>query len=643
MICILPFSNGKGQTIDSSRIGIPQKPVTGIKLTGIDKYPSIFIRYQDFDMLRHNFENLPQNTVGKRNRIIRAWFSNNENEKEKATQEFIRYWKDYSKRWTEEKLNTERPDGVSLRGIWRTIQLYDIVESFGYLTEEDRKEYRDVLIRSVELALGNDPANLRTIPIENLGWRLSNIWTDVFLAAGWVGLAFPEIPQANQWVEFAVNELIWQTENGTWDGAWHECPRYHLYQMKITINFAIALYNRTGINLFENSSIKSQGEWCIHFSTPRDKVAGIAAKEKDGVVMSLGLGDSTWGENMGVLNILANYIQNIDTRLSQDLMWIWQRSGFKGTEEPVSDLLINTKLKASDKVNLKSAITASKGYIVMRDKHDTDDEVWFMLKCGKVSMCGHENGDANSFSLMAFGTPLALDAGSGDYGDPNHRAWNKRTISHNVVAFRSPGEDDPGKYDSSGWVDGEVLNWQTSDEIDYSATDASKANKVDKYVRHVVFVKPNYFVIKDEIISKKESSYLLHSPADTIIWNNNLISLYTPWHTQLDVHVLQPQQIPVPNEREGSIGAWTKNNPETRSWYKFKKQKYIELRANAGEDYITVLQPRKDGLAPVKTKLLEDGSIEVIVEGRKDNIKFTDDKVKITKGKKVFEYKYKKQ
>lgn len=635
LISLLSQLCGKSR-IDTAQIGIPEKPIKNITLKPIDKFPSIIVRYQDYDRLKANFDALPSDAPAKRNKMVRAWFSPNEQDRVKATQEFVSFWKNYSQRWTKERLAAQRADGVAMRGVWRAVHLYDIVASYGYLTDSERTEFRDALVQAVEYALGSDPDNMRVPSMENLGWRLSNIWTDVALAPGVVAMAFPELPQAKKWLEFSVNELLWGTENGTWDGAWHECPRYHLYQMKITVNFLIALRNRTGIDLFTHPDIKAQGRWCVDFATPRDLVAGKAANQPSGVVLSLGLGDSTWGENMGVINLLAGCLKDSDPLLSQQLMWLWSRSGFTSSEEPLSDLLIDNNLKAAKSVALTSTIAPTKGYVLMRDAHDTPDEVWFMLKCGKTSMCGHENGDANSFSLMAFGTPLALDAGSGDYGDPNHRAWNKRSVSHNVVAFSKGAQQE---LESSAWVDGQVLNFQTNKAVDYSATDASAANNVERYVRHVVFVKPHYFVIRDEIKSDKSSVFLLHSPAERIEWDKHKVSLYTPWNTWLDMHVLAPARELTPNEREGQIGAWTNRVPDTRSWYKFKTQKYIEVNANACEDFITVLQPCKEGTPQLKATLSADGkSVEVLIDGRKDTIKFTDNGVSIAKGRDIFEY-----
>ena len=91
-------------------------------------------------------------------------------------------------------------------------------------------------------------------------------------------------------------------------------------------------------------------------------------------------------------------------------------SGYIYSEEPVLDLLIDRSLPVTAPQNMGSDICPQRGYILMRDKFETDDEIWFLLKCGKTSM--HDHADKNSFSLIAYGTPMALDAGAADYNDP---------------------------------------------------------------------------------------------------------------------------------------------------------------------------------------------------------------------------------
>lgn len=613
---------GYDSDVTVGEMKLPNYEFDYIKLSQIEEYPNIIVRKSDYTFYKKNYKALPENSEAKKSSIVRAWFSDDENDRFKATEEFKKYWKNYSKKWDIPRYTSNTfgdqvkvPDGVALRGIWRTVHLYDLVRGFGYLTNEEINEYKNRLVQVVENSIGSNPDMLNLPGEEMYSWRHSNMWSDVAISAGMVALAFPELPQSEKWINFAVNEILWMLEEGTWDGAWHECPRYHLYEMKTVGNFFICLYNRTGINFFQHPAIHALAKWCVDFSTPKDIVAGKEAGCPDGVIMSPGIGDSLWGENMGILNIFAPFVSETDEILAQEMVWTWKNSGHRFSQEAVTDLYINPDLP-SVSPKLGSKVSNIKGHILMRSNPNTDEDIWMLLKCGRVSMCGHENGDANSFSLFAYGVPMSLDSGSGDYNDPNHRKWNKKSISHNVVVFRSENESDFDKYNDSKWEDGHIIKWESNEKYDYSITDASYANDVKKYFRHVLFIKPYFFVVWDEIESDRESSFMLHSPCKEIKWYDNRIVFDTHENTQLEVVSILPLRSLVPNEYSGQIGAWTYKKAKTDCWYQFRTQKFIEIRGFENEDYLTLLYPKKSNSGDIDVKFnTVDNIIKVKLNG----------------------------
>ena len=557
--------------------------------------PALLFTADDFNILKSQYAMIPDNAKGKKFDVHEAWFSENETLQKEQTQWWIDYWKNYSERWTAEALSDPRPDGVSMRGIWRTMHLFDIVVSWGYLSESDVDEYRNAVVNAVELALGADTNNLGA----NIDpdFRTHNIYTDVFLAAGLVGLSFPDLEQSNHWIKFAEQEMNYQFETsifGSEDlGAWHECPRYHGYVLKLYTQYFLAVRNRTGIDYFQRNEFKSLTRWFVKFSTPKVELAGNA-------VLIPGIGDTTWDtEWHGPLNIIAQQYKETDPELSKALAWIWKEAGSPYDVEHTMDILIDPGI-VSEEQNLSSLISEEKGHILMRARHGQDDEIWFMLKCGKRSLNGHENGDWNSFSLIAYGQPMALDAGAGDYNDDHSRNWNKKAWAHNMVLFRDADETDPLNYNPQKWEDGSVLLWHTDNEVDYSITDASEPSLSAKNIRHVIFMKPDYFIIKDEIEPfalqfNRESSWLLHTLTNkNLEWGKRYITSHTLNNTALDIHVVLPERDLVANEWEGRIGAWIPGEDEEDDFYGYKYQKYFEVRGKKSENYLTVINPRKE-------------------------------------------------
>lgn len=614
----------------------------------IKKFPCMILKAEDEDKLRGNYNQLPAEFIKKTEPAIRIFLNGGTDiEKQKVTQKFIEYWQNYNKKWTPKNLRKDDPDGVAMRGIWRCIHLYDVVQSFGMLSEKDRISFRDSLVKSIELAIGNDAKHPIVTPTK--GFRNMNIWTDVVLAAGVTGLAFPELPQSKDWVQFAMDEVNWQLNTGEWEGCWHESSRYHMYMLKLCGQFFEILNNRTGIDMFQHPAIKRMCQWAVSYSTPLTTVVNNPANIPDGISLMPAIGDASWApEEYFMLNFYARHYLKTDPELAELLVWQWNRSGSPVVGEPVMVLLIDPTLKATKPKTLTSQISKKKGYLLMRDKFDTSDEIWFLQKSGVPSLSGHENADRNSFSLFAYGYPLALDAGSGNYNDPRHRAWHKQTISHNAVVFeyyKNPG--DLSKVSSQKWLAGEVIKWSTTKEADYSETDASEASGVERNVRKVLFVKPDYFVIQDEIKSVQNSYWLLHTTAQNFSWNDQSVSCETPWGVNLDVFVLSPERPIDRTVREGAIGDWVdektvaieprngeriKQKSTESDFFPFRFQKYLAISGKPNENFLIVLQPRQSNAPKLNIRKLDNSKIEVVCGKRKDIIEFTATGVNLNKG-----------
>lgn len=621
----------------------------------ITSYPCLILNAAEKDKLKKNYNQL--SLADKRLELpVKAWITDgNADEKAKATQFFIKYWKEYNKKWTVANLKKDNPDGVGMRGIWRCIHFYDAVQALGMLQESDRIEFRDSLVKSIELALGNDAKHPKIT--SNIGFRHMNIWGDVVLSAGITGMAFPELPQSKDWVQFAMNEINWQLTTGEWDGCWHESARYHMWQLNICGQFFEILKNRTGIDMFQHPSIKRMCEWAVTYSTPLTTVPVLKNPKPNGISLMPAIGDASWEpESYGMLNLYARQYVKTDPRLSEKLQWQWLSSGSTTSGcTSATVLLIDPSIKSQKPALLTSSISKRKGYVLMRDKFDTPDDVWFLQKSGEPSYSGHENADRNSFSLFADGVPLAMDAGSGNYNDPRHFAWHKKTISHNAIIFedsKHPGEI--LQYKSQKIVTGNVLAWKTTVEADFSSLDASAASDVERNVRNVLFVKPDYFVIYDEIKSKQNSYWLLHTPAEKFDWKEHSVDCITPWGVNLNLFVLSPERTVDTTVRDGAIGDWVdastnvieprtgqrlKAKGKENDFWPFRYQKYLAIPGKPNENFLMVLQPHRTTTPLLKIKKISETKIEVQDGNRKDVIEFVDGGVQLKKGEKVISFK----
>ena len=183
-----------------------------------------------------------------------------------------------------------------------------------------------------------------------------------------------------------------------------------------------------------------------------------------------------------------------------------------------------------------------------------------------------------------------MDSGSGAYSDPAHKAWNDKAIAHNTVVFGDR---------SQARKDGRILAFSSKPEADYSVTDASSPAGVERYVRHVVFVKPDYFVIWDQLTATEPANWVIHTTATDFEWREHQVRCLTPWQVNLDVHVLLPETPLKPGVEQGRFETVDKgpDNP-----LRFPAQAYLKIPNAPGANFLTVLHPLKAGEAPLTIK-----------------------------------------
>jgi len=224
-----------------------------------------------------------------------------------------------------------------------------------------------------------------------------------------------------------------------------------------------------------------------------------------------------------------------------------------------------------------SRIFRSKGLIMARSNWKWDvpgkraNGTWFTFHCGDY-FGDHVHNDINGFSISHNGGELALDAGryDDDWGVEVDSAMDvkqsqffnyyRRTIAHNSVLVFDPdekfsmgmlndgGQKDllrpeenktyrnvPEDYEQGNFPSEDGIatcdwasnpgRWETGDITAYKATrnymyvrgDGAKAyssHKMKDFVRRIVYLQPNLFVIMDRVVSTKpefKKTWLLHS------------------------------------------------------------------------------------------------------------------------------------
>jgi hypothetical protein len=189
-----------------------------------------------------------------------------------------------------------------------------------------------------------------------------------------------------------------------------------------------------------------------------------------------------------------------------------KRKDFIGTIESLvsEEELKQTNLRPEhpkiNSINLKDS-----KFAVMRSDWSKNALV-MIINYGPAANHNHE--DILDFEIYANGKAIAVDAGLGPkgYDDELHLNWYRATKSHNMIMVN----------DSSimrGESIGENVIWTTQKYIDYFS--ASHSGYKQKFgitnKRQILFVKPFYWLIFDNVISEKKGhklDWMFHSPLD---------------------------------------------------------------------------------------------------------------------------------
>jgi heparin/heparan-sulfate lyase len=187
----------------------------------------------------------------------------------------------------------------------------------------------------------------------------------------------------------------------------------------------------------------------------------------------------------------------------------------------------------------KSCVThfESLGQIIMRTGRG-DNDTYAMFMTGR-SNDQHQHFDINNFTIYKHGY-RALDSGTRPQPGLHLSHYYARTVAHNCITIRMPGEEMPHYWGGAAKEEdentpfpndggqrvrnkGKLLALNESDDYVYIASDATEAyheDKAEQVVREFVWLKPDIFVIYDRVVSDKAEypkRWLYHIASEPIM------------------------------------------------------------------------------------------------------------------------------
>jgi hypothetical protein len=314
----------------------------------------------------------------------------------------------------------------------------------------------------------------------------------IFLAA----VVLPELEAAPRWLDLARRELGRNIESDLLADGVH-CELATDYHHLVLKNFLgvrrLAEMNRVELPASIDQGIQKALDFAMHVHKP------------DGLVPALSDGDC--GQ---FLDLLA-----AGDELYGNPAWRWVASRGRRGEPPKER---NASFRAS-------------GYHILRsDWGDAGkpfaDARWLVFDCGPLGQGNHGHLDALSVEIAAYGRSLVVDPGRYTYdesGPVNWRARFRGTAAHNTVQVDGREQT---RYEFFGTrfkvrgpaPDCTLVASSSGPEADYLHGEARSHEYDVVHARRIVFVRPHYWIITDELVAADEHEYdvRFHLPASAL-------------------------------------------------------------------------------------------------------------------------------
>jgi Heparinase II/III-like protein/Heparinase II/III N-terminus len=268
----------------------------------------------------------------------------------------------------------------------------------------------------------------------------------------------------------------------------------------------------------------------------------------------------------------------------------------------------------------------SGGYYVMRDGW-TPTSNYLLFDCGPhgVDNCGHAHADALSFELAANGRTLLVDPGTYTYtASKEMRDWFRSSAAHNTLTIDGVSSSvSDGPFSWQTVARSNRLSWIAQKRFDYVLgwhDGYSRRPGEASHARSILFLKNNYWVIRDQVVSIGGDHMLR-------LWfhfDSGVASLHSKNN---DVQVVSGNGNTTRLQLAtfGRGGEWTRERGWVSHCYGEREDAPVfafSVLAKGSEELVTFLLPQLSGLHPRPTvreiEAIEGRAFEINVAGKHD-------------------------
>lgn len=314
------------------------------------------------------------------------------------------------------------------------------------------------------------------------------------------------------------------------DGSYGEGISYQEFDLETLAPMTIAVRRAFGIDYFKQTHLKASLAYALYILTEPTSA-------------SLDMGDTHAPAGHGIPALIYQ---------TKDPVLRWYYAQF---ERPSLQQFIfyDDSVQPQSPTDTKlptSRIFADKGNAVFRTGWGGADEIVLLFRAG--ANFNHHHADQGGFLLSAFGEPLITEAGWSDYyKDPYYATFFTQAIGHNTVLVDENPESQtiPDTLQFAA-LDNypHITDSVTSEFYDGVGSELSSVykNRLERYDRRIVFVKPFYFVVFDDLKANgnpRKFDFLLHLPNRAKVKTEGLTAIYNGEKASLGVRLFAPDNV----------------------------------------------------------------------------------------------------
>lgn len=416
--------------------------------------------------------------------------------------------------------------------------------AFGYdllydrLSAPERAQIRRALIERSIIPTYKEYVMDNRAMANTSNWISHTVCGALFAAAAVAGDG--DASERNEQLETYINGLLLKLEDHLKasylpDGSYGEGISYQEFDLESLAPTIVALRRAFGIDYYSRTFVKDSLTFPIY----------TLAKP---VTASLDMGDS---HPPGGRTIAPLVYQSKDPTLH----WYYRQFDHSSI---IDFIFYDDSVAPHPPMFPTSRLFAEKGNAVFRTGWGADDSV-LLYRAGPTF--NHNHNDQGSFLLSAFGENLISEAGWSDYyKDPYYATYFTQAVGHNTVLVDGNPESqtiaDTRQFAALDRYP-RITDAITSDFYDAVESEMSSVyrGKLDHFTRRIIFIKPHYFLICDDLAAKAEPTrfdWLLHLPDRARIKTLPGLALYTGDKAALAVRMLMPASAEL-HVRDGHI------------------------------------------------------------------------------------------